>query len=168
MIKEGEYKKWRTRLLTQNTLISAITFPVDLFCPINVHTAGIIIKKGIPHPKNQPVLWIRALNDGFTTKKAKRLENPKVKNDLLFIKDLLKTFVKNQMVNVDNKPEFYKSEKIDYDDLSLELIPEAYLDQHTLTQDEIEKGIDELVRETASFILRSKREGDFIENQPIV
>ena len=94
MVKSGGHFKWRKRLLNENTLLSVITFPEDLFYPVGVITIGIFIKKGIPHPKNQKVLWIRALNDGYLKKKGKRLENPKATNDLSKVRSLVKSFKK--------------------------------------------------------------------------
>ncbi len=73
MVKTGRYLTWRKELLKHNTLLSVITFPPDLFYPIGVHTVGIYVKKGFPHPVAQNVLWIRALNDGFVKSKGKRL-----------------------------------------------------------------------------------------------
>lgn len=57
-------------------------------------------------------------------------------------------------------PEFQKSCPIDFNDNLLELVPEAYLDQRIPTKEEIMEGIDELVREAAAFIIRSKNEND--------
>jgi type I restriction enzyme M protein len=85
MIKGGKYREWRKRLLKNNTLVSVITFPEDLFYPVGVHTLGLIVRKGMPHIQNQKVLWLRALNDGRWKKKGKRLEHPKAKNDYLTI-----------------------------------------------------------------------------------
>ena len=40
----------------------------------------------------------------------------------------------------------------------LELVPEAYLDDTLLTTEEIEKGIDQLVRETVAFLIINHKE----------
>jgi len=64
MIKGGKELAWRKQFLQKNTLLSIITFPEDLFYPIGRHTIGIFVKKGVSHPKDQNVFWIRALNDG--------------------------------------------------------------------------------------------------------
>ena len=65
MVKGSEYQQWRNALLTRHTLLSVVTFPPDLFYPVGVHTLGVFIKKGAPHPREQKVLWIRAINDGL-------------------------------------------------------------------------------------------------------
>ena len=82
MVRPHRYKQWREKsLLANNTLLCVLTFPQDLFYPIGVHTLGIFVKKGIRHPREQKVLWIRAVNDGLLKSKGKRLPNPKAAND---------------------------------------------------------------------------------------
>src|SRR3989344_7344210 len=142
MVKSGSYLGWRKQLLANNTLLSVVTFPDDLFYPIGVHSVGLFVKKGVPHPKNQKVLWVRALNDGFLKKKGKRLENPRAKNDFPKIKDLLQSFIVNQNIKVENVPEFQKSSVIDYDDENLELIPENYLNEREITKEQLENEIE--------------------------
>ncbi|MGI0102301.1 MAG: HsdM family class I SAM-dependent methyltransferase [Nitrosotalea sp.] len=164
LIKRGGYLEWRKNLLKEHTLLSAITFPEDLFYPIGVHTAGIIIKKGIPHDKkNQKVFWLRALNDGRIKKKGKRLINDKLSDDLKTAKEPLTQFIKNHNTKIQNIVEFQKTSLIDFSDPFLELVPEAYLDQKDPTSSEIENGIDSLVRETVAFLIRSKREREFAD-----
>jgi len=58
-------------------------------------------------------------------------------------------------------PELQKSSPLDKNDDLLEIIPEAYLEQRNLSKEEILNGIDDLVRETAAFIIRSKNENQF-------
>lgn len=159
MIKSGGYLNWRKNLLKKNTLLSVITFPIDLFYPVGVTTIGIFIKKGVPHPKKQKVLWIRALNDGLLKKKGKRLPNKKAKNDLEEIKDILESFIKNQSIEAKNIMEFQKACKIDFGDNSLELVPENYLDQKPLKKQNIQEEMEKLIRESVAYLIRSKREG---------
>ncbi len=45
LTKQGKYKKWRDNLLKNNTLLSVITFPYDLFYPVEVNALGMFIKK---------------------------------------------------------------------------------------------------------------------------
>lgn len=45
LTKQGKYKKWRDNLLKNNTLLSVITFPYDLFYPVGVNALGMFIKK---------------------------------------------------------------------------------------------------------------------------
>jgi type I restriction-modification system DNA methylase subunit len=147
---------WRKDLLKQNTLLSVITFPQDLFYPTGTHTLGIFIKKGVPHKKDSPVLWIRSLNDGFVKKKGKRVKSDRVKDNISEIKELLKSFIKDQGVKVKNIPQFQKAAPVDFSDESFELIPELYVDDKELTQEEIEASMESLMRETASFLIRTK------------
>jgi type I restriction enzyme M protein len=65
LVRGGGALRWRRDMLKRNSLMSVVTFPPDLFYPVGVHTLGIFIKKGVPHPSNQPVLWIRGINDGL-------------------------------------------------------------------------------------------------------
>lgn len=158
MVKTGRYLSWRKQLLKYNTLLSVITFPPDLFYPIGVHTVGIFVKKGIPHPMGQNVLWIRALNDGFGKSKGKRLPNTRVSNDLEKIKDLHKAFLINPNIQVENIPRFHKACMINYEDKILELVPEAYLDDIPPSIEEINQGVDQVIRETVAFLIVSHME----------
>ena len=161
MVK-SEVRMWRKHLLANNSLLSVITFPPDLFYPIGVHTLGIFVKKGIPHPEGQKVFWIRALNDGLLKKKGKRLQNSRARNDLETIRIDLRSFITNPDVRIENIPEFQKAVPIDFKDLQLELVPEAYLDQTKPSSDEIQIGIENLVRETAAFLIRARKENEIL------
>ena len=156
MIEKGSLPWRKEMLLKNNTLLSVVTFPKDLFYPIGIHTLGIFIKKGIPHSITQKVLWIRALNDGYLKKKGKRLKDENTKDDFKQIKDILKAFIVNQQHKVKNIPEFQKVCPIDFSDESLELVSEAYLDEKILSQQEIEESMEELMRETVSYLIRTK------------
>ncbi|RGO16720.1 SAM-dependent methyltransferase [Bacillus cereus] len=161
LIKSGATKTWRKeKLLKENTLISVITFPPNLFYPVGVHTCAIIVKKGNEHPKKQNVLWLRCTNDGYLTKKGKRLQDDKTPNDLEKVKDLLKLFILNQNTIVKNIPEFQKASPINWDDKVLELVPEAYLDIKPPNIQETEEGMENLIRETVAYIIRSKKEDE--------
>jgi type I restriction-modification system DNA methylase subunit len=162
--KSGAYK-WRQNLLKGNTLLSVITFPPDLFYQAGCgqQTVGVFLRKGIPHNEEQKVLWIRAINDGLAKKKGKRLPNPKIPDDLSRVKALVQSFVQNPNMPVENIPEFQKACPIEFEDPQLELVPEAYLDEKPPTPEELKDGIDTLIRETVAFIIRSKREGEFIK-----
>lgn len=158
MVKAGEYLSWRKSLLKNNTLLSVITFPIDLFYPIGVHTIGVFIRKGITHPKEQNVTWIRALNDGFLKSKGKRLPNNKVPNDLETVNGTLKSFIVNARMKVDNITKFQKACPIDFSDELLELVPENYLDDDSPKMDEIQDGIEQTIRETVAYLIRTRRE----------
>lgn len=165
MIKGGGYYQWRKRLIESNTLLSVVTFPEDLFYPVGVHTLGIFVKKGIPHPKKQKVLWIRALNDGRWKKKGKRLEHPKATDDYLIIRSLLRDFIQNQSKKVDSIPKFQKASEIDYSDNELQLIPEAYLDEENISYNDITKDIEQLIRENIAYRIKFEPQLSRVENE---
>lgn len=161
MVKPGAYKNWRCNsLLARNTLLAVVTFPIDLFYPIGVTTVGIFVKKGIPHPREQKVLWIRALNDGFVKSKKRRLPHPKTPDDLAEVKHTLKAFLRNPEHSVANVPKFQKACPIDFSDPLLELVPENYLDQAPPTKAEIQEGIERIVRDSVAFLIRARKEDD--------
>lgn len=161
--KNGE----KNVLLKENTLLSIITFPPDLFygSGTNVHSLGIIIKKGIPHSPNQNVLWIKTRGDGFRKVKRKRLRSNKIPNDIETIKNMVKEFLKNQTSKIENIPEFQKVAPVDFSDSAFELIPEAYLDAKIPTEDEIKQGVDETMRELTAFLIRTNKEEMIINDQ---
>lgn len=164
LVKSGGYLEWRNELLTKNTLLGVVTFPEDLFYPIGVLTVGLFIKKGIPHPRDQKVIWMRALNDGLLKSKGKRLLNSRATNDFEKIKSILKAFLNDPDIEVENIVEFQKTEVVDFNDPTLELIPEAYLDERKPTKEDIINDLDITVRETISFLVSSNRERDFVQN----
>lgn len=164
LVKSAGYLEWRKELLTKNTLLGVVTFPEDLFYPIGVLTVGLFIKKGIPHPRTQKVVWMRALNDGLLKSKGKRLPNARATNDFEKIKSTLKAFLNDPDARVENIVEFQKADVIDFDDPTLELIPEAYLDERKPTKEDIVNDLDIMVRETISFLVGSNREKDFVKN----
>jgi type I restriction enzyme M protein len=156
MVRPSRYYQWRkTSLLSKNTLLCTITLPQDLFYPVGVHTIGLFIKKGVPHPEDQNVLWIRAVNDGLLKSKGKRLPNPKAVNDYEKIKDTVKAFLVNPSINVKNLERFQKACPVDFTDPLLELVPENYLDQSSPTEDEIRVGIEQVIRESVAFLVKS-------------
>lgn len=163
LIKMGKARTWRKNLLKNNTLLSVVTFPHDLFYQAGAsqQTVGIFVKKGVPHEKDQNVLWIRAIHDGLTKKKGKRLPNPKVPNDLAKAKPLLSSFVHNQNVVIKNIPELQKACPIDFLDKHLELVPEVYLDSKTSNSQELENGMENLIRQSVAYIIKFKRERVF-------
>ncbi|MHB8104527.1 MAG: HsdM family class I SAM-dependent methyltransferase [Dehalococcoidales bacterium] len=161
MIKSGKYKKWRERLLKENTLLSVVTFPEDLFYPVGVHTLGIFVKKGVPHPLKQNVLWIRALNDGRWKKKGKRLEHPKANNDYPIILPTLQQFIKNQDAQIKSIPAFQRVCPIDFtitgedkNKNELELVPEVYLEENPITPNELRDGVEQIIRDQLSFRIK--------------
>ncbi len=151
---EKSAKQWRKDLLKKNTLLAVITFPEDLFYPTGTHTLGIFIKKGVPHPATQRVLWARCLTDGLLKKKGKRLKNERATNQLAEIEKTVKNFIKDPInTEVADIPEFQKAIAIDMNDETLELVPESYLNDIEPTYSEIIGELEKLVKETAGYLL---------------
>jgi hypothetical protein len=161
MVKQGEYIQWRKDLLAKNSLIAVINFPDDVFYPIGVQTCGIIMKKGIPHRKEQKVLWLRIRTDGLLKSKGKRLPSSRTTNELEDKKELVKKFILGQTTKVPNIPEIQKITPINFSDELLELLPEVYLDNKIPTTNELLSLIDSIVRETLSFMITYNKPIDF-------
>ncbi|WP_321323419.1 HsdM family class I SAM-dependent methyltransferase [Thiomicrorhabdus sp.] len=161
LLKAGAIKSWRKdKLLGENTVLSVITLPPKLFYPVGVHTCGIFIRKGEPHKKDANILWLRCMHDGYFTKKGKRLFAANEKNDLDSVLNNLKLFFMDQKISLDNIPEFQKSCPINWEDKTLELVPEAYLDISQPSFEEASAGMDNLVREAAAFAIKMKKESE--------
>jgi type I restriction-modification system DNA methylase subunit len=161
MVKPGEYLQWRKNLITRHTLCGVVTFPEDLFYPIGVHTVGVFVEKGIPHPKDQPVLWVRAVRDGLLKNKGKRLPNPRAANDLEEAQKLFRHFLREPLQAVIPIERRICSAPIDQEDPLLELVPENYLPEMPPTPDAIVRGMEEVIRDTMAFQLRGE-----IPNEP--
>jgi len=166
---ERSGRDWRSDILAKNTLLSVITFPKDLFNPsCSVGTIGIFIKKGIPHDfEMQKVYFARAMKDGFKMKKGKRLKNVKVPDLLSELKQELKAFLVNQNLSLKDVPEFKKICLLDKEDCildiedakknknkNIELVPEAYIDSKIPSLNEIEQGIEGIIREAVAFKIK--------------
>ena len=155
MVEGGTGKNWRKELLENNTLLSVITFPEDLFYPVSVGTVGIFVKKGIPHNfDSQNIYFARAISDGFRKKKGKRKKDKRERNQLKEIHNELKAFLGNQNLKFKNSPEFKKICKLDKEDKNIELVPEAYIDSKIPTHSEIESGIEKMIRESIAFKIK--------------
>jgi hypothetical protein len=166
MFGAHDEKVWRQdELLKRHTLLSVISLPHELFVPAALkQVVAIIVKKGVPHPKKQPVFWARIVRDGFVRLKQKRLlaselEPPRNELDQIpLVLPHLRNFVSHpSTVNV-NVPLLCKTAPIDFSDPLLELLPEAYIDSNIPSKADIEDGVDDLLRETASFLIRYKKE----------
>jgi type I restriction enzyme M protein len=150
----GKDGAWRQTLLAEHTLLSVISFPEELFYPVANQTVGIIIKKGIAHPKGQSVLWARIVNDGFRKSKGKRLP---IKGggptDLDVLKPILRAFLLDPTQPVVNVPELIRACPVDLSDPIMEIVPEAYLDSHVPTAPELLARLDAQVRENVSALV---------------
>lgn len=154
VLVESSGKTWRKNLLDKNTLLASITLPDDLFYPVSVGTIGLFIKKGISHDYNKNVYFARGIWDGFRKKKGKRLEDAKVRNVIGEITKELRAFIHLNDNSIKDIPEFKKLCKIDKNDKNLDLTPENYIDSKIPTIEEIQKGVDELIRENIAFNIR--------------
>ena len=163
LTKQGRYKKWRENLLQNNTLLSVITFPHDLFYPVGVNTVGIFIKKGVPHQEDNNVFWIRALNDGFLKNKGKRLFNDGALNDFPPIENLLKSFILNTNLPVETIHKKQIACPINQDDPTSEYVPEVYLKEDVPSEIEIEKDLDDTLRNLISTMIGQDRTDDFLD-----
>ncbi len=158
MVKPGRYKTWRQNtLLLEHTLLSVITFPGDLFYPVGVHSVGIFVKKGVPHPQGQQILWVRALNDGLVKSKGKRLPSSRVPNDLEVIRDTLRQFLHNQSMKVSSRQQFVKKASLSSDDELVELVPEAYLKQAKPDSDAILKKVEQEERNILAYLIKNNK-----------
>ena len=155
MVEGGAGKIWRKELLDNNTLLSVVTFPEDLFYPVSVGTVGIFIKKGTPHNfDNQNVYFARATTDGFRKKKGKRKKDKRERNQLNEIHNELKAFLGNQNLKFKNVPEFKKICKLNKEDKNIELVSETYIDSKIPNHKEIEKGVEKMIREAVAFKIK--------------
>ncbi len=155
VLVENSGKNWRKNLLDNNTLLASITLPDDLFYPVSVGTIGLFIKKGISHDYSKNVYFARAILDGFRKKKGKRLKNLKVKDIISEITDELQGFIHfNTDSTIVNIPEIKKICPLDINDKNLDLSPENYIDSKIPTINEIQQGVDELIRENIAFNIR--------------
>lgn len=166
MFGARDEKVWRRDdLLQKHTLLSVVSLPHELFVPAALkQVVGVIIKKGVPHPKTQPVFWIRIENDGYMVLKKKRLRGQdmrpprSVPDDITKILPSLRSFVAHAgSVNV-NVPMLCKTAPIDFDDPLLELLPEAYIDSKPYTDAAVHSAMDALAREMACSLIRRRRE----------
>jgi hypothetical protein len=168
MFGDKKEKLWRIHdLLEKHTLLSVVSFPSELFYPSAMkQVVGIIVKKGIPHPKDHPVFWACVTRDGYLKIKSKRLpaielDPPrKEPNQLDEIRKNLTAFVAQPKAIEVNISELCKTAPIDFSDPLLELLPEAYVDSKIPTNELIEMEAKKLARETAAFLVRyAKEEG---------
>ncbi len=152
---ESSGKNWRKNLLENNTVLSVVTFPEDLFYPISVGTIGVFLKKGVPHNfYSQKVYFARAIFDGFRKKKGKRIIVENSENTLKEVESELRGFLANQNLNLKDIPEFKKICLLDKSDTSIELVPEAYIESRIPTLSEIESGIREMIKEALAFKIK--------------
>jgi predicted RNA methylase len=166
MFGARDEKVWRQDdLLKKHTLLAVISLPDGLFRPAAMkQVVGVIIKKGVPHPKKQSVYWARIENDGHMVLKSRRLPGEQqrpprvVPNDLPTVFPTLRNFIAHPNSVSVNEPRLCKTAPIDFDDPMLELLPEVYLDTGVPSATEMVQAVERMVRQTAAFLLRYERE----------
>ena len=156
MAKSKAPYRWRKNLLSEHTLLSVITLPIDIFYPVSAPPVGVVLKKGIRHPPKQPVLWVRAETDGHLKSKGKRLPSTLTTNQLEQCIPTVRAFLDNPDISVPNIPRFMIAAPIALDDDLLELVPEAYLEQESLDDDDVLAGVDSVLRDAAAFLIRNR------------
>lgn len=136
---------WRKRLLEDNTLLSVISFPNDLFYPqASVESVIIIVEKGIPHGNKTKTLFSRIVDDGFIKLKKRRLPHGKT-SQLDELSPLIKSFIHGD--EIEEIPGYLQSKIIDLNDKHLELIPQNYLDNAPLDQLQLKNDMSNLYSE---------------------
>ena len=140
-----------------NTLLAVVTLPPDLFYPVGVTTVGVFVRKGVPHPPEQNVLWIRALNDGLLKRKGKRLPSVRADDDLNEVHSTAKAFLQNPTAPVETIDQFQLALPIDWTDGALELVPEVYLTQQLPSGEDISNALRESVRLAVSYLVKIDR-----------
>ena len=155
MVKDKAYKTWRQNLLKTNTLLAVLTFPIDIFYPVSVPAVGIIVRKGTPHLRGQKTLWIRAETDGYLKSKKKRLPSAQTTNQLEDCVPLVKAFLNDPHIEIASKPKHIIASPIDFDDDLFELVPEAYVEQPHISDDDVLRGVDKVLRDSAAFLVRT-------------
>lgn len=155
MSEGGKFVMWRRdSLLAHHTLLSVISFPEELFYPVANQTVALIIRRGVPHPAGQLVLWGRVANDGFVKSKGKRLPAPpSASNDLQRIAPILRGFLADPTQPVQSVSEFVRAAPVDYSDPILELAPEAYLESRVPDTALLVARLDEQVRDTVASLV---------------
>ena len=156
----------RDDLLAKNTLLAVLSLPEKLFYPAAMkQVAAVIVKKGIPHGARQSVFWGVIEHDGHIISKSKRLPAaefvpPRLEPDQLpELLPPLQAFLASQST-AGSVPRFYKTAPIDFADPLLELIPEAYIDSKPPTAEELREAVDDLARQTVSYLVRFRKEDE--------
>lgn len=148
----GAAGAWRRPLLAKHSIVSVISLPEELFYPVSVQAVAIVLRKGIPHEADAPVLWARVTNDGYRKSKSKRYP-VEGENDLDRLQPKLRAFLANPRQAFNSEPETFKLAPIDYSDPILELAPEAYLDSRVPAPSELKARLDRQVRDNIAAIV---------------
>lgn len=174
MFGSKDERVWRKDvLLPHHTLLAVISLPSELFYPAAMkQVVGVIIRKGFPHPKDQPVFWGRINRDGNLKVKTRRMAASDLRpprqevDEIPSVLPHLQAFLANPRAGKVNLPMLCKTEPIDFEDPLLELLPEAYLEGPAPTAAEIEHAVDEMARQTAAFLVRFRSPAELAAKTP--
>ena len=155
MAKGGASKIWRRNLLRNHTLLAVITLPIDVFYPVSAPPVGIVVRKGVPHANNQNTLWVRAETDGHLKSKGKRLSSSYTTDRLADSIPTVRAFINDSTMSVGAVPRYVIAAPVDLNDVQLELVPEAYLEQESMSQESVRDGVDMVLRECAAYLVRN-------------
>lgn len=147
MYSGGKDHTWRKRMLEDNTLISVISFPNDLFYPsASTEPVAIILEKGRPHQTQDKVLWLKVTDDGYRKMKRKRLPVVGGSAQLEKYKELLLSFIDNKGIE-EEIIGMAQALPIKEDDTHLELIPQNYLDNAPISVDQVNEEMKNIYKE---------------------
>jgi type I restriction enzyme M protein len=134
---------WREKILKENTLLSAVKLPDELFQPYaSADTSVVMLEKGVPH-KGKETVFGRVHYDGLTLKKGNRVLRGDGRNDL--------DNVAQAILNHAGVPGMTGVGVVKG---ATEWSPGAYIDSALPVEDELKGGADELLRRLASFYVR--------------
>lgn len=138
LTKSGKKQKWRERMLRSHTLRAIVTLPNELFQPYaSTTTAIIVLKKGIPHRRDEEVFFSHIENDGYRLKKNVRVEQPGEE-----LTETLAAYSRHE-----SKAGCYGWKTLNGGDWS----PGAYIDSALAGDSELKSEIEGLLRNEAAF-----------------
>lgn len=145
MYASGRELEWRKRLLENNTLLTVIGFPNDLFYPqASVEPVIIVVRKGVPHEQNRKCLFVRISDDGFVKLKKRRLPRDG-SNQLQELRESIFKFIHGGDPEEVNG--LIQAKPIDLSDPHLELIPQQHLDNAALDPKSLRQSLSKLQSE---------------------
>lgn len=135
MYASGKEFAWRKRLLQENTLLTVISFPNDLFYPqASVEPVVIVVQKGIPHSPEKKCLFVRITDDGFIKLKKRRMPHNR-SSQLAELTPEISSFLQGGVpLETDG---VIQAKILDLNDPYLELIPQQHLDNKSLNVEEL-------------------------------
>lgn len=140
LLVKKDKARWRERVLKNNTLEAVILLPDEIFQPYaSTNTAVVVVRKGVAHRMNHAVFFARIENDGFRMKKGVR-----IKQEGDQIPRLTEAFH-------DHKSVAGVCGWAKYDAVS-GFAPGAYIQAQPMTDEAIEAGALELVRNRTAFV----------------